>query len=365
MKILFTRSFCLPITASLLCLQAVSTAQEPAPDAVFKTRSDLVFLPTRVQKKNGATFHGLKAEQFVVEDNGLRQPVQVEASPEDPGFSIVVLIQCSRSAPAEFPNLQGLATMIEGIVGAAKHEVAIVSYGDRPYILGNFSASPAAARYAVSRLKACSDSNAAAIDAVSYANGILGAQNNNYRRAILLIGEMRDHGSHTKLENVVAGLGVSDTVIYSVAFSPVKDEAARSFSNKPGNAVPAPPIGDQPDSPLAAPVPDAAYSESTPQVPLVPEILPLIDALRKNTAAELAELSGGEYFRFSNKRNFDEALLRVSNQIRNYYLLSFKPSPSAATGLHSLSVTIPDSPDAVIQVRKSYWFTPTSTASPR
>ena len=47
-----------------------------------------------------------------------------------PALSIVVLVQCSRTAPAEFANLKGLATMIEGIVGSSRYEVAVVSYGE-------------------------------------------------------------------------------------------------------------------------------------------------------------------------------------------------------------------------------------------
>ena len=36
----------------------------------LSVRSNLVFLPTRVQTKHGDTIHGLRPEQFVVEDNG-------------------------------------------------------------------------------------------------------------------------------------------------------------------------------------------------------------------------------------------------------------------------------------------------------
>src|SRR6516225_8564650 len=41
----------------------------------FSVRSNLVLLPTRVQRKNGETIYGLKQEQFIVEDNG--EPQQV------------------------------------------------------------------------------------------------------------------------------------------------------------------------------------------------------------------------------------------------------------------------------------------------
>jgi hypothetical protein len=80
----------------------------------------------------------------------------------------------------------------------------------------------------------------------------------------------------------------------------------------------------------------------------------IVNALRHSTASELASLSGGEYISFTTSKSFEQALQRVSNHVRDYYLLSFKPA-SPDLGLHALRVRIPDYPDAVIQTRRSYW----------
>lgn len=61
---------------------------------------------------------------------------------------------------------------------------------------------------------------ASTLDAVYYAVSMLSRRKNRYRHAIVLIGETRDHGGKSKLEDVVAELGVTDTAIYSVAFAP-------------------------------------------------------------------------------------------------------------------------------------------------
>lgn len=309
----------------------------------FNARTDLVFLPTRIQKKNGDTIHGLRPDQFIVEDNGIRQTVHVEAAPESSSLSIVVLVQCSRTAPAVFPNVRGLATMIEGITGNSRFEVAIVSYGERPYVLGGFSGNADASRVALSKLKPCGDYTAATVDAVEYAVGMLRTRPALYRRAILLVGEMRDHGSTARLEQAVADLGTTDTAIYSVAFSPVASELKRSLRKATGGRAARPSAG--------APV----YTDHQPGFELPPQLLPMVNALRQNTAEELASLSGGDYMSFNSKRVFDEDLQKVSNQIRNYYLLSFKPGAASAAGLHSIRVRVTGYPDAVIQTRKTYW----------
>src|SRR5262249_48515718 len=113
-------------------------AGNPAVDQTELTvHSNLVFLPTRVQKKNGETIYGLKPEQFVIEDNGAPQTVHIEEAPEAAGVSLVVVLQCSRVAATEFDKLRNLGTMIEGIFGDDPHEVAVMSYGEAPYLLSN------------------------------------------------------------------------------------------------------------------------------------------------------------------------------------------------------------------------------------
>ena len=331
-----------------------------------------MFLPTRVQSRNGETIYGLLPEEFIVEDNGVRQSVQVDEDPDSNGLSLVVLVQCGRSAPSEFKKLKGLNAMIGGIVGDAPHEVAIVAYGEKPYVLDNFSSRPEAIPLALSRLKPCGDYHAVTIDAVSSAIKMLKHRQNDYRRAILLIGERRDYGSRSQLQDVVAELGVNDIVIYSVAFSPAKDEFLRNLHNDDDQPqvpiFPPPPTAPNPSPAKEAnasppPDPEPLYTEHPPLLLLPPEIQLIINALKANTASELASLSGGEYVNFTTRKGFEDSLQRISNHIHNYYLLSFKPSSSPVLTLHTLSVRVADYPDAVIQTRKSYWpgiFEPTS-----
>lgn len=339
--------------------------------------SNLVFLPTRVQRKNGETIYGLKPEQFMIEDNGVRQTVQIEETPEAVGLSLVLVLQCSRFAPSEFDKLKNLGTMIEGIVGDDPHEVAVMSYGEAPYVLSNFSSRPETVHAALKRLKPCGvDAQAITIDAVYYAIGMLKRRNTHYRRAILLISENRDHGSRSKLEDVVAELGVTDTVIYSVTFSAGRDTLIEKL-RKPYRPQPEPEFKPLPvpsssaqaaPSPQPSPAPEPSREEISEPAPPEPvylvhpprikfdaRLMMAINALRRNTASEMASLSGGEYMNFTTEREFEEGLQSISNRIHDYYLLSFAPPAVPTVGLHSLKVRVPDYPDAFIQTRKSYW----------
>lgn len=340
------------LTALALLFVPLAVGQTSGEDSKFTVRSNLVFLPTRVQTRKGATIYGLKAEQFIVEDNGVRQSVHLDEDPESSGLSLVVAIQCSRSAVSEFNKLKGLGAMIDAIAGDAPHEVSILSYGEGPHVLGDFSGSSDSVRLALSRLTSCGEYGAATIDTVHYAINMLNRRRNHYRRAILLISEARDHGSRSKLHEVVGELGVTDTVIYSVAFSPTKDEMIQGlrYGDYPPPAAPPGRAGSSPPPPD-----DSFYTEHVPLFVLPPQLMLVVNALRKNAASELASLSGGEYMNFTTRKGFEQGLERISNSIHNYYLLSFKPSPGTAMSLHTLQVRVEDYPDAVIQTRRSYW----------
>ncbi len=347
----------------------VNSPRGQTDDAQYRlsVRSNLVLLPTRVQRKNGETIYGLRPDQFIVEDNGVRQPVRLEEDPDFSGLSLVAVIQCGRFAENELQKFKSLGTMIEGIVGDAPHEVAVISYGEGPYLLGDFSGSAEDVRRALAKLQRCGDFHAATIDAVYYAINMLRRRQSHYRRAILLISETRDHGSRSKIREVVTELGISDTVIYSVAYSPARDQLIQALrygdqqiQPPPPTPTPFPPLFPRPSptptpsSSTTAPA-EPVYLDHEPLFAMPPELSLVVNALRRSTASELASLSGGEYMNFTTQKGFEDRLQRISNQIHNYYLLSFKPASTPTFGLHSLRVRVPDYPDAVIQTRKSYW----------
>ena len=319
---------------SVLLLSLLPTAaqtQSPQNNAqpyTLKAQSNVVLVPTTVQTKRGEMIYALKPEQFVVEDNGVPQTIQLDEDTDALGLSLVVAVQCSRSAAWEFPKLAGLGEMIEAITGGAPREVAIVEYGSAPLLLGKFSSSLESLGNALAQLQPCDDPDASTLDAVAYATRLLEARQNHYRHAILLVSETRDHGSTAKPAQVVAALGRTNTVVDSVSFGPGKTEILSDLKYGGGSG----PIG---------------------------LLIMAVNALKKNAAKEMAALSGGEYINFTSQKGFDEGLHQLSNHVHNYYLLSFQPQAEAngspAPGMHSVCVKIPDYPDARIRFRQSYF----------
>ena len=323
-------SVLLLLSAVRALAQAPTPAPKPADDQSYtlKTQSNIVLVPTTVQTKYGDILYTLKQDQFVVEDNGVPQTIHLDQDTDSLGLSLVVVVQCSRSAGFEYTKLNGLGTMVDDIAGDAPREVAIVTYGSAPLLLGKFSSSVDAMAHALAQLEPCDDPDASTLDAVDYATRLLEARKNHYRHAILLISETRDHGSQKKPAEVIAALGRTNTVVDSVAFGPGKTEVLNDLKYGGGSG----PIG---------------------------LLVMAVNALKKNAAHELAALSGGEYINFTTQKGFDEGLHQLANHVHNYYLLSFQPHGEAngepASGMHRIRVKIPDYPDARIRFRESYF----------
>ncbi|MEK6396561.1 MAG: VWA domain-containing protein [Terriglobus sp.] len=337
-----------------------------AQDAPYtlRTGTELVILPTRVTSAGGDTIYGLRADQFVVEDNGLRQQVRVEPAEAGQGISLAVVVQCSRSAEDQMETLHDLSAMVNQIAGAGPHEVAVMIFGDGVKILSGFSKEDAVTEHALASMTPCRyDFGAVTLDAVAYANSLLQKQPQTSRHAILLVSETRDHGSKAHAEEVVAALGASNTLIYSVAYSPVRRAVTDYFRGSPE------PAKQQPVKPVETDHPGSISSEAhdlttaiIPKKPPVlswpPYILAAANALRGNASAELAQLSGGEYFSFTDRASFDNDLQSIANHSHNLYQLSYRPSSDVAgtAGLHRITVRVPTYPNAHINSRTSYWL---------
>jgi VWFA-related protein len=327
--------FCVVLFAVARCARA---QDNPAQPFTVRSTSNLVLVPTQVQTRKGDMIYTLTAEQFVVEDNGVRQTIKLDEDTDVLGLSLVVVVQCSRESYRQFNNMQGLIARVDDLTGGAPRRVAVVSYGSEPERVAEegdpaFSSDAGKIGHNLGEVQPCEDGGAVTLDAVDFANHLFDddkapdAAHN--RRAILLIGETRDHGSKIKPAEVVANLGRSNTVVDAVSFDPGKTSIVDSLIH-----------GRMGPGPLGL-------------------LVMAVEALKKNVPHTLAELSGGEYTNFTTQHGFDNGIHRLANHIHNYYLISFQPTGdkggTVTPGMHRISVKIPDYPDAKIRSRLTYY----------
>jgi VWFA-related protein len=320
------------LVLSVLALQTLTPQAQQQNPYSLSTQTNLVTVPTQVTTPQGDFVYGLQASQFAVTDNGVPQRVRLEEAPEQTGLSLVVVVQCSGAAAMETSKLTGLSTMIEDIAGAAPREVAVLTYGSKYSLLTDFTSDPAKLEAGLAAIKPCAG-GIATFDAVEHASNLLEWRENHYRRAILLISETRDHGSHATAQEVIEELGRTNTVVNSVAYSPARDQFLSQLKSDAGGG-------------------------STGTMDLLPLLFMAINAMRDNASSELATLSGGEYINFTTRKGFDHALGHLANQLHNFYLLSFQPQGNPAVGYHAIHVSVLGHPDALVRSRSSYWSEP-------
>jgi von Willebrand factor type A domain len=220
--------------------------------------------------------------------------------------------------------------MLEEFVDAARGEVALVTFDSLVHLFQDFTQNPAAVSERLTKLTP-GDNGAAILDAVRYSLKLLDSRPKANRHILLLISESRDHGSlTTTMPDFVQELAVSNTIICSFTFSPMRSEFAEGLRSIPS---------DDQNFNLLVPL-EAA-----------------IGNLRKNVAAGVTDVMGGENRKFKDKMTFDAAFASVVNDIRGSYLLSFQPK-QPDPGPHTIRVRLRNPrKDLVLTSRTQYWVT--------
>ena len=318
-------------------LSSVAFAQ-----TTIRTTTTLVVVPTLVQTPGKELVFSLKADDFILTDNGVPQKVTLEEETNRP-LSLVVLMQTGGIARGQFESYANLDTMLAGILGKAPNMVSIVNFDSRVEAASPFTSDITEWRDAINHPDE-GDHGAAILDSISYGIDLLKQEPQGNRRAILLISQEHDSGSKAQLKDIVRAVGETNTAIYSITFSAEKTAFKQAFKDPPhlNPPIAVTPGGTQGYFNLSAPLSLA------------------IGAMRKNLSAEVANLSGGEASSFDNRGELENDLGVLTNHIRNSYILSFYPT-STEPGLHVIKVRLAHHPELLVSARSNYWAADSST----
>jgi VWFA-related protein len=327
------RGYMVRVLAVLFAFCAATAYSQSGTKPTIEANATLILVPTEVHTRAGELIYGLNASQFRLEDNGVLQTPHLDDTDTPQRLTLAVVVQCSREAYREAAHIKGLATMVDDLVGAAPHTVAVVSFGNDPNLLQDFTSDPAEIRDTFSQIRPCPEQDKnVTLDAVRYASQLLRDEPvANSRKVILLVSETRDHGSWTNSSDVITELGRSNTVVESVSYGPAKSQLVYELTDPSRNVI------------------------MNGQMNLTPLFVMSGEALRQNVPHTLAELSGGQYINFTTAKGFDEGVHRLTNQLHNEYRLSFQPTSPITPGIHHLSVSVPSMPDVVVRARLVYF----------
>jgi VWFA-related protein len=312
---------------ALVC--GVALSQE----TILRSQSNLVLIPTLVKDREGGIVYGLQANDFIMEDDGVEQPARLDEAPEGQPISLVVAIQRGRRASYEFPRMRGLNSMLDPLFALGTARVAVVEFDSRVEITRNFTQDASLVADDLRNLQP-GDDGAVILDAIGSSVNLLKQEPEGRLRVLLLISETRDHGSHVKIEDAVAAVGQSNSLMYALAFSPALSNILDTGRGTNKN-------------------------EMHPGIDFLELLNLTAQAMRKNVPSTIASMTGGEYELFATRKKFEVRMNDFTNHLHSRYLLSYAPK-SPHPGLHQVRVRLRAQPkekgsEDTVLARSSYW----------
>jgi VWFA-related protein len=391
----------LPVALTLAILPAAfaqASSQNPDKDPassrlaqspLLTSRSTLVQVPALVRNKANQLVYTLTANDFVLTDDGVPQKLLLDEEAGSEPLALVVDIERSGAGARALARCAGLSSMLDLVAGGVPHQIAVVGFDSSPKVIRDFTSETEVAGRAIQDLVAgesgeSGHSGAAILDSLDLSIGLLREQPSQYRRAIVLISETLDAGSHLKLDEALRAIGDTNTTIYAVAFSSGKEyrkrEGPKTFGNGPipwlssKDAVPPGPargcMSRDPDDGKVDinenPARQAYDCLSQLAPPLrVAKIAAVLasDSLKKNVPETVTRLTGGEYFKLTDEASLEHSLQTISNHIPNRYILSFQPQ-SPHPGFHFVVLQMHGYEGLEVSARNGYWVEPADPATP-
>ena len=353
---------------------SVAVAQAvPVPEtAPLRTETNVVVVPALVSTGNGQPVFTLTAEDFKITDDGVEQKLTLDDETGGEPLALVVAVETGGGGARKLASYGRLSALLGAVVGAVPHKIAVVSFDGSPTLVEDFTADVDAAGATVHDLQP-GDKGAAILDGLIFSVDLLRKQPATWRRAILLISETNDHGSQATMDEALRAISDTNTAIYSLGFSTGKSEAAHygarelPFSKSDGgikleNGRPGPPHGCMGDDPAD---PDEARNKAVRAYDCMTQLAPplalakmaaiaMTDGLQHNVPETVADVTGGEYFKFEDARGLARGLVEISNHVPNRYMLSFHPE-SPRAGYHAVALSLRDRPGLRVTARSGYW----------
>lgn len=353
-------------TASARAWQSPQPQPNPQSPPTLTVETTLVEVPVLVKTKGGQPVFSLTAQDFLLTDDGTPQAIRIEQDTDHEPLALAIVVETGGAGARHLVDYEQLDAILDNLIGNVEHRVALIGFDSEPHLVVGFTHITENVSEQLSRLNP-GDNGAAILDALAKAVEELRAQPPRFRRAILLLSESRDQDSKTTLNEALRMISDTNTTIYSFGFSStaaaVEHEASKF--NRPDEPGPAhgcfsrdgtdPVSMSEYQGHYGRQVLDCISDLAPPLRLATMAFLAAGDGLRKNTASAIAQLTGGEFFHFHDAKDLKAGLIRVSNDVPNDYVLSFRPT-SVTAGMHALHVEVRSQAQLVLKARSEYWI---------
>lgn len=300
-----------------------------AQEVTFRANVPVVQAPVTVTGPRGIV-DGLTVADFLVTDNGRPVRFQVDtADTVDVPLALVVAVQTNDLSASALLKIRKVGAMIQPLITGERGAAAVLAVSDRVAEAQPFTADAGEITRAFQQLAPTRARRAVQLDAAARAIDLFRARPANYRRVLLLIGESKDRGSETRLEDLLRDLQRENIQVYSATYSVTRTQWTTRAADRPR------PSGGETD--------------------LLAGLSELVRLGKVNTAEALAAHTGGRKLGFATLNTLEQIVTRFGEELHAQYLVTFPAS--APEGFHAIAVQLREPAKRTVAARQGYWST--------
>jgi VWFA-related protein len=339
-------------------IPAAAQTQKQESDQTIKIDTTLVSVPVIVSDRQGRYIAGLKASDFRLYEDRVKQQIAFFADTEEP-INVALLLDTSKSTTWALDDIkQAAQDFVKQL--RPQDRAMIVSFDHDTVALCELTSDRKTLEHAIGDAQIGERFGTRLRDAVD-AVMIEEFRTVKGRKAIVLLTDGKDHGSAVGEQTLMESAAESDTLIYSVFYRslpPWLDSDRQSPRDRRG----------WPERRLWMGRRDGIFKPDTvlPDPPQRPDG----DGRRRRRAGRieerneeamnflrrLSEVSAGRYFS-SEVSDLKQTFGQIVEELRHQYRLGFYPPDHPAGSSHNIKVEVgieATRPDVVVRSRRSY-----------
>jgi VWFA-related protein len=313
-----------------------------------------IIAPVLVTDHSGRIVDGLEPHQFRLFDNNKEQNIHVDVAFEP--LSVVLCLEASSRVEGIMSQLKHLGTLMPLIVGD-HGEAAVLAFDSRLRVMQDFTTDADKIKAAIDKVNA-GNSSSRMIDAVDRAVFMLRNRPKDNRKIVLLVSETRDQASEGRVRESLIDAQLSNVIVYTVDISQVAvrlTERPTGGRPDPIDVTARPGVMGNPSTPTNAATGYGVQNQAQ-FVPLLTEIYKQTKGIFVDNPSEVfTKGTGGAQFPFVKQRALEEAIQRISQELRSQYLITYNPNNKEEPGFHAISVVVDDG-RYVTKTRPGYWI---------
>lgn len=333
-------------------------------ETIFQVEVQVVTVPVTVTDRDNHFVTDLNPTDFRIVDNGAEQRIENFELSAEP-LSLAVVVQTSTRVEKALEEIRRSGILLTQLILGESGEAAILTFDNEVRIAQDFTKDPDKVEAALKGLKVGGE-QARLSDAISRALSLLQRRGEGRRKVVLVLSEARDSGSSNTAGFVLRGAQQMGISLYTVTLDATRGTLKRSESAGPGSAYPAGVIW-RPGPANGPPTPDTQINLGSANINMLPLIEELVtytkNLLGGNPMKFYAQGSGADDFSSGSLESLEKAITRIGQELRNQYILTYRPSNLDKPGFHHLQVTaVRPGEKLTVRTRPGYMFTRKNSA---